>query len=133
MLFRLGFALEFCRVLSIAAFLWFGIHSVFFNGMAEEFERFGLEPYRRIVGVFEIVGALGLLLSFKKWSVGAAAAIGLSLLMLAGVIVRVRVQDPLIQILPATLFMLMNFYLGYRIFRRPRASLSAKIGARHHV
>ncbi|MFT7616686.1 MAG: hypothetical protein ACI97A_000314 [Planctomycetota bacterium] len=115
---KLPLALEFCRVLSIVAFFWYGFQCLFLERMAREFERFGLEPFRRTVGALEMIGAVGLVLSYKEPALGIAAAMGLGVLMFAGSVVRMRIQDTLVQSLPAMIFMLINFYLGYGIMRQ---------------
>ncbi len=113
-------AFEFCILLSGLAFLGYSI--AFFTGpkMKLEFKRFGLEKYALITVGFEILGALGLLLgyylSFKILL--EISAIGLSLLMLMGVAVRLKVKDGLFMTLPAFFFFLLNAYIAwFSLFR----------------
>jgi hypothetical protein len=42
-------------------FLFYGIASLFFEGMRRDFERFGLSRLRTLVGTLEVLGALGLI------------------------------------------------------------------------
>ena len=83
--------------------------------MIKEFNRYKLtNSQRKLTGVLQIIGALGLLGSFYTLVLGVAAAAGLSVLMLLGFIVRLRIKDSFFQSLPSFLFMLINAYLCYR-------------------
>ena len=99
------------KVLSIAAFLFYGLSCLFSDGMAAEFERFGLRRFRRLTGGLEVLGALGLLGSYLFPPLVVAASGGLVLLMALGVMARVRVHDPLTANLPALFLLLVNLYL----------------------
>lgn len=48
-------------VVSVLLFLFYGIASLFFEGMRRDFERFGLSRLRTIVGTLEVLWALGLI------------------------------------------------------------------------
>lgn len=99
------------RILSIGSFLYFGFSCLFSNGMVEEFERYGLSRFRRLVGALELLGAMGLLAGYFLTPLTVAAAAGLSLLMLLGVATRIRVRDSLLETLPAILLLAANFYI----------------------
>ena len=99
-------------VLSSVLFLWYGLTTLFGGGMIDEFARFGLSHYRRATGAFEVLGALGLLGGLvAPWLVVVSAA-GLSLMMLLGVVTRIRVRDPWVQAVPAMLLLLLNLFLA---------------------
>jgi hypothetical protein len=55
----------------------------------------------RLAGFLEVLAALGLLVGLAWAWLGAAAAAGLTLLMLVGVVAHVRVKDPLTAFAPA--------------------------------
>jgi hypothetical protein len=98
-------------VLSVASFLWYGLACLLADGMVEEFERYGLSRWRRLTGALEVLGASGLLAGqFLPWLVPASAA-GLTVLMLLGVITRIRVRDPWYETLPAAVLMGVNAYI----------------------
>jgi uncharacterized membrane protein YphA (DoxX/SURF4 family) len=99
------------KVISIVAFLVYGLSCLFSQGMAAEFERFGLSRFRRLTGALEVVGALGLLAGYLFAPLVPAASAGLTLLMVLGVITRVRVRDPLVEILPAIVLLLINVFI----------------------
>lgn len=101
-----------CKVLSIALFLYYGLAVLVSNAMVTEFERFGLLRFRKFTGVLELLGALGLILGYFAPQLTAVAAGGLTVLMAAGVIVRIRCRDSLVDMLPATVMMLMNLYIA---------------------
>jgi hypothetical protein len=98
-------------VVSAALFLGYGSLVLFSGGMRAEFERFGLARVRRLTGALEVVGGLGLLVGLAIPAVMPIAAGGLALLMLLGVITRLRVRDPLLEIVPAAVLMLLNTFV----------------------
>lgn len=63
--------------------------------------RISWERYRAI-GVLEVAGAAGVLAGFALTGLGAAAAIGLTLLMVAALTTHIRTGDPPSQMAPAT-------------------------------
>jgi uncharacterized membrane protein YphA (DoxX/SURF4 family) len=95
-------------VLSAALFLLYGFLCLFSNGMQEEFERYGLSRFRRLTGGLEVLGGAGLLVGLLLPPVLVVASGGLALLMLLGVIARVRVRDPLLQTMPAAFLLVVN-------------------------
>lgn len=80
--------------------------------MKSEFKRFQLEKLGLLVVILEISGGLGLIIGFwlSKPLVLAASG-GLALLMLLGLIVRLRLKDSLWISLPALFFMCLNAYI----------------------
>lgn len=81
--------------------------------MVLEFERYRLATFRKLTGYLQLLGALGLLIGLYAPAIGLAAASGLSLQMLLGVGVRIKIKDSLLQALPASSFMLLNAYLAF--------------------
>jgi uncharacterized membrane protein YphA (DoxX/SURF4 family) len=67
-------------------------------------DRFAIpfERYRAI-GVLELAGAAGVLVGFAWTALGAAAAIGLTLLTVGALFTHVRVKDPPAKMRPALL------------------------------
>ena len=107
----MNFVYQVSRVLSIVAFLGYGLSCLFANGMVAEFERYGLSRFRRLTGGLEVLGALGLLAGFLVPQLTVVAAGGLALLMLLGVVVRLRVGDRLVLMLPAIFLLLVNLFV----------------------
>ncbi len=79
--------------------------------MKEEFKRFGLEKLGLTVIVLEILGALGLLVGLKFNLILLISSLGLSLLMLAGVLVRIKIKDTIWISLPAFFYMVLNGFV----------------------
>lgn len=83
--------------------------------MKKEFERYGLTKFQKLTGSLEILGALGLLIGLKFKILAIISSGGLSLLMLLGFGVRIKIKDSLIQSFPAFFFMLLNFYIFWNL------------------
>jgi len=102
---------EVAKALSIVLFLYYGTSVLVSDAMAAEFERFGLSRFRRLTGGLEVLGALGLILGYFVSHFDIAASAGLTLLMVAGVIVRFRSGDSLVDALPALVMALINAFI----------------------
>jgi hypothetical protein len=83
--------------------------------MKIEFSRYGLSHFRNLTGTLELLGGAGLLLGQYYTPLLYLSAAGLALLMLLGVIVRFKTKDPLIEILPAFVLMIINLIILYSI------------------
>ncbi|MGW1751748.1 DoxX family protein [Streptomyces sp. NPDC002092] len=67
----------------------------------------GMSPgLYRVIGTLEFAGAAGLLLGLASAPLGAAAAIGLALLMAGATVVHLRHGDPPVRALPAAVLAL---------------------------
>ena len=100
-------------LISSLSFLGYGIAYFISPQMKSEFKRFGLEKVGTLTAVLELLGAVGLLVGLKIHLILLISAGGLALLMFLGVAVRVKNKDSLWISLPATFFMLLNFYIFY--------------------
>jgi len=102
---------------SSATFLIYGGLCLFSFYMQSEFKRFGLEQYKTLTGFLEVLGGVGLLVGLK-WPLALwLASGGLSLLMLAGLVVRIRIGDGLLLSLPALTLMILNAYILLKSFK----------------
>lgn len=79
--------------------------------MKAEFKRYGMTKFRKLTGLLELLGGVGLLLGLEFTPILLLSSAGLSLLMLMGTLVRIRTNDPWLQIIPAFSLMLMNAYI----------------------
>jgi len=79
--------------------------------MVQEFTRYGLIHFRRLVGFLEFSGGLGLILGIHYNLIQLLASLGLAVLMLMGVIVRLKLKDKPVLIAPAFVLMILNFYI----------------------
>jgi hypothetical protein len=86
--------------------------------MKKEFKRFGLEKYGLVTIIFEILGGVGLLVGYflDVELLFKISALGLSVLMFLGVLVRLKVKDGLFVTLPAFFFFLLNAYIFWYSF-----------------
>ena len=92
--------------------LFFGVASLFTSQMKSEFKRYGLENSRTLVGGMQLLGALGLLLGyFYSPFIQTLAASGLTILMLLGFLVRLRIRDSFIQSAPSLIYAVLNAVL----------------------
>ena len=99
--------------LSVIVFLYFGTTCLFANGMAAEFERYGLSRLRLLTGALELLGAVGLVAGQFIDGLVPISAGGLALLMALAMITRVRARDSLPMILPAGVLMVLNAFLAF--------------------
>lgn len=82
--------------------------------MKQEFIRFQLEKLGLVVVVLEILGVVGLLVGFWFYKpLLMLASGGLAVLMLLGLIVRLRLKDSLWVSLPALFYLVLNAYIFY--------------------
>jgi hypothetical protein len=102
------------QIVSIVAFLFYGPLCLFSQKTVLEFKRYGLLPFRKLTGVLEISGALGLISGFYSHNLLLLSSGGLALLMLMGMVARFRIRDPLIAILPAFTLCLFNVFIFMR-------------------
>lgn len=94
------------------AFLFWGASLLATPAMAVDFERFGLTSFRTMIGVLELLGGLGVLVGLRYHGLARAAAAGLCLLMLCGVLVRLRAGDGAVQATPAALLCAVNAWIA---------------------
>jgi len=86
--------------------------------MKEEFHRFGIPKYRKLVGGSQLIAAIIMALGFFFPILIFVAACGLALQMLFGVILRISIKDSLLQASPAFLFMILNIYLAAELAKK---------------
>jgi p-aminobenzoyl-glutamate transporter AbgT len=79
--------------------------------MIAEFKRYGLENFRVLVGLLQILGSIGLFLGFfsKNWAV--LASLGLAILMAFGFMVRLKIKDNFLLAVPSLFYALLNMSL----------------------
>lgn len=100
--------------LSAAAFLFYGLACLFSPKLVAEFERYRLPQYRVLVGSLEVAGALGLIAGWWLPPLQAAAAAGLTALMLCGLWARWRIHDPWYAMLPAFVLGVVNLLISLK-------------------
>ena len=83
--------------------------------MMMEFDRYGIPQYRKLTGVLQLLGALGIIIGVWIDFLQILSTLGLFLLMLFGVITRIMIKDGLIKTMPAIFYCLLNGYLCYEL------------------
>ena len=97
---------------SAISFLAYGLGCFTSRHLKKEFVRFGFSAQRALIGLLQICGALGLIAGLWFPLLGKAGAGGLALMMLCGILVRIRICDSLLKTMPAILYFLVNTYLA---------------------
>lgn len=98
-------------LLSGLAFVYYGYGVLFRVELRGEFERYGLPGFRTFVGVMEVLGGVAVLLGLAFAPLGAFAAAGLTTMMVLGLIVRFRLDDPRRLMVPAASLAVVNAVL----------------------
>ncbi len=99
--------------ISSISFLFYGISYFKSAHLQQEFVRYGLQKFGPLTAVLELLGAVGLLVGFASPLILLLASGGLTLLMLLGFGVRMKIGDGFWLSLPSFLFMLLNGYICY--------------------
>lgn len=98
-------------LVSAFSFLYYGLTFFTKSKMREEFERYKLTKYRNLIGLLQLFGGTGLLVGLF-WNIALIISSGgLSLLMMIGFVVRVKMKDRFLDSLPSFIFMLLNGYI----------------------
>jgi len=109
---RAGSALKTALIcFSSLSFIAYGVGALFTTAMRHEFERYQLGGQRILVGLLQWAAGAGLLIGLYLPWLGQAAAGGLALMMVVALVVRFRIKDTPLQMLPAAGYLLLNAYL----------------------
>ena len=100
---------------SAVSFLFYGIGCFTSPFMKEEFVRYGIPQLRKMIGVLQLLGSLGIIVGFRMKYLQTLSTLGICLLMLFGVITRIVIKDGLIKPLPALFYCLLNGYLCFKL------------------
>lgn len=102
----------FLNFFSATSFLFFGLSCFILPNIKLEFKRYGIANSRKLVGILQLLGAIGLILGYfySQW-LQASAALGLFILMFLGFYVRVKIKDSFIQSIPSLSYALLNGYI----------------------
>ena len=106
----MGVLLPACLISGVG-FILYGIQCLRSPFMRTEFERFGQARFRVLTGILEVLGGVGVLAGLRFSPLGVFSAAGLCILMAMGTVVRIRIGDRFLQILPALFFGVLNALL----------------------
>ncbi len=85
--------------------------------MRNEFIRYGLGRHLKLIGTLQIAGATGLIAGYFSYPILALmAATGLSVLMLLGFGVRLKIKDTFLQSSPSIIYAMINVYIAVVLY-----------------
>ncbi|MEO7366425.1 MAG: DoxX family protein [Gemmatimonadaceae bacterium] len=102
------------QAISILAFGWYGALTLLSGDMVAEFERYGLGRLRVFTATLQVVGSLALLAGYYFRPLLLLSAGGFTAMMLFALLVRVRIRDPVVTMIPAFLLLCLNLFLVVR-------------------
>lgn len=102
-----------CILISSFSFLAYAVSYFISPHMKSEFKRFKLEKLGLLTIVLEILGASGLLVGLLFKPILLISCGGLAILMLLGLLVRIKLRDNICASLPALFYMVLNSYIFF--------------------
>ena len=100
-------------IFSGISFIVYGIASFNSKRMVSEFTRWGLKKLRYIIGFFQLIGGIGLLIGLFYSTMLSLFSFCLSLMMIIAVFVRVNIKDSMVKMLPAIFYAILNGVIFY--------------------
>lgn len=98
---------------SALSFLFYGLSFYRSSHMKDEFKRYGLAKFTLMVSILQILGGIGLIVGLQIHPFSVLSTAGLSILMLFGFAVRLKIKDGFWRSLPALSYFILNSYLFY--------------------
>ncbi|MBT8393913.1 MAG: DoxX family protein [Bacteroidia bacterium] len=110
--------LNISSLLMALIFFYYGLQCLFSEEMKSEFKRFKLRKIqRKLTGLFQLLGAAGLITGVFYPLIGTIASFGLGLLMFLGFLVRLKIKDSMSQTFPSLFLTIVNFVICYCYIR----------------
>jgi len=81
--------------------------------MISEYERWGYQKHRIQIAILQLLAGLGLLIGSSSPILLALISSSLFLMMMVAVFVRIRINDTMINTLPAVFYAILNFIIFY--------------------
>ncbi len=81
--------------------------------MILEFNRWGYKKFRKIIALLQFLGGFGLLIGLHFPLLLIIVSALLTLMMIIAIYVRIRINDNIINALPAILYAILNFTIFY--------------------
>ncbi|NEN22359.1 hypothetical protein G3O08_02440 [Cryomorpha ignava] len=100
-----------CILISSLSFFAYAVSYFISPQMKKEFKRFGLEKIGLLTIILEVMGATGLIVGLKFNLILTISSLGLALLMLSGLIVRLKLKDSIWISFPALFYMALNTFI----------------------
>jgi len=109
----MNYLLLFCVLFSSLSFIGYSISYFTSSHMQTEFERFKLKKFGVFIIILEMLGAIGLLAGLVFTPILLLSSGGLAILMLLGLITRIKSKDSFLVSSPAIFYMILNSYILY--------------------
>ena len=102
-----------CILISSLSFAAYSLSYFVSPYMKTEFKRFGLGKIGIFIILLQFLGATGLIVGLKINPILLISSFGLALLMLIGLVVRIKLKDSIRVSLPAFFYMVLNAYIFF--------------------
>tara|TARA_B100000927_G_scaffold93730_1_gene75611 strand:+ start:119 stop:463 length:345 start_codon:yes stop_codon:yes gene_type:complete len=102
------------------SFILFGLACFYSSFFENEFYRYGLSEYRTTVGFFQLLGGIGSIIGVFDKRILTISSLGLSVMMLLGVGVRLKINDTFIQTLPALTYLIINTIIFINMVKKTK-------------
>jgi hypothetical protein len=79
-----------------------------------------------LVGILELLGGVGCIIGVFNNKILLIASFGLSILMIMGVVVRIKINDTFYQTVPAIFFFLLNGFIFIHILIKNRPTFGKR-------
>ena len=98
---------------SAISFVIYGASSFYSKRMISEYLRWGCQEYRVLIACLQLLAGLGLLVGIVYPLLLTLVSSLLTLMMLVAIVVRIRINDTIINTLPAVFYTILNFMIFY--------------------
>ena len=95
------------------SFIIYGYSSFVSRRMKSEYARWGYNDQRKILGFLQLLGGLGLLLGIKVDILLILTSFCFILMMNIAIIIRIKIKDNIVDILPAITYLFLNILILY--------------------
>ena len=96
------------------SFVIYGYSSFMSKRMISEYSRWGFADQRKIIGFFQLLGGIGLLVGIKVNILLFITSLSFIIMMLFAIIVRIKIKDGIVEILPAITYLFFNIMIFYK-------------------
>ena len=96
------------------SFVIYGYSSFMSKRMISEYSRWGFADQRKIIGFFQLLGGIGLLIGIKVNILLFITSLSFIIMMLFAIIVRIKIKDGIVEILPAITYLFLNIMIFYK-------------------
>jgi len=96
------------------SFVIYGYSSFMSKRMISEYSRWGFADQRKIIGFFQLLGGIGLLVGIKVNILLFITSLSFIIMMLFAIIVRIKIKDGIVEILPAITYLFLNIMIFYK-------------------